>query len=216
VQEVTEVPQRLRFAVPVPCAAADSERLPEALVRPFRLPEQAMSFAEVVQGHAFTYARFIAAPVLLAWGAYAIIKAFASAAGPRLFAVPHVSGTQGILFTAVLLVGVAMFGNEPDIFRYARRDRGHSIVPAEQLLHRGQHLRGVPAVRHPGHGRWTCSSSNGCPAAAACLVRTARRGRWPWHDQARAVASSRNGSAGTGSVLIAEAMDIAGTGTDAM
>jgi purine-cytosine permease-like protein len=75
------------------------------------------------------YARYVAAPILLAWGAYAIIKAFASAAGPHLFAVPHVSGTQGILFTAELLVGVAMFGNEPDIFRYARRDRGHNLVP---------------------------------------------------------------------------------------
>jgi purine-cytosine permease-like protein len=75
------------------------------------------------------YARFIAAPVLLAWGIYAIIKAFASAAGPHLFAVPHVTGTQGILFTAELLIGVAMFGNEPDIFRYARRDRGRNTLP---------------------------------------------------------------------------------------
>ncbi|HEX3841391.1 MAG TPA: cytosine permease [Acidimicrobiales bacterium] len=74
------------------------------------------------------YARYIAAPVLLAWGLYAIIKAFASASGPHLFAVPHVAATQGILFTAELLIGVAMFGNEPDIFRYARRDKGHNIV----------------------------------------------------------------------------------------
>jgi hypothetical protein len=28
-----------------------------------------------------------------------------------------------------LLIGVAMFGNEPDIFRYAKRDKGHNIVP---------------------------------------------------------------------------------------
>ncbi|HEX3460407.1 MAG TPA: hypothetical protein VHT49_05850, partial [Acidimicrobiales bacterium] len=45
-----------------------------------------------------------------------------------LFAVPHVAATQGILFTAELLIGVAMFGNEPDIFRYARRDKGHNIM----------------------------------------------------------------------------------------
>jgi purine-cytosine permease-like protein len=75
------------------------------------------------------YARYIAAPVLLAWGLYAIIKAFATASGPHLFAVPHVAATQGILFTAELLIGVAMFGNEPDIFRYSRRDKGHNIVP---------------------------------------------------------------------------------------
>jgi purine-cytosine permease-like protein len=74
------------------------------------------------------YARYVAAPVLLAWGAYAIIKAFSSAAGPHLFAVPHVAATQGILFTVELLVGVAMFGNEPDIFRYARRDKGGNAI----------------------------------------------------------------------------------------
>lgn len=75
------------------------------------------------------YARLVAAPVLLAWGGYTIIKASASTAGPRLFAIPHVSGSQGILLTAELLVGVAMFGNEPDIWRYARRDRGRNILP---------------------------------------------------------------------------------------
>jgi purine-cytosine permease-like protein len=74
------------------------------------------------------YARLVAAPVLLVWGTYTIIKALASAAGPHLFAVPHVAASQGILLTVGLLVGVAMFGNEPDIFRYARRDRGHNIV----------------------------------------------------------------------------------------
>jgi purine-cytosine permease-like protein len=74
------------------------------------------------------YARYVAAPVLLAWGLYAIVKAFSSASGPHLFAVPHVAATQGILFTVELLVGVAMFGNEPDIYRYARRDKGRNIV----------------------------------------------------------------------------------------
>jgi purine-cytosine permease-like protein len=74
------------------------------------------------------YARLVAAPVLLVWGTYTIIKALTSAAGPHLFAVPHVTASQGILLTVGLLVGVAMFGNEPDIFRYARRDRGHNIL----------------------------------------------------------------------------------------
>jgi len=75
------------------------------------------------------YARFIAAPILLIWGTYAVIKAFSSAAGPHLFSVPHVSATQGLFYTVELLVGVAMFGNEPDIFRYARRTRSHNIMP---------------------------------------------------------------------------------------
>ncbi len=74
------------------------------------------------------YARFVAAPILLAWGIYTIIKAFASTSGPHLFTAPHVTATQGILFTAEFLIGVAMFGNEPDIFRYARSDRGHNVI----------------------------------------------------------------------------------------
>jgi purine-cytosine permease-like protein len=75
------------------------------------------------------YARFVAAPILIAWGLYTIIKAFATTAGPHLFAaVPHVTGGQGILLTVELLIGVAMFGNEPDIFRYAKRDKGHNLA----------------------------------------------------------------------------------------
>ncbi len=79
------------------------------------------------------YARMVAAPVLLVWGAYTIVKALVQAP-PDLFAAPHLAGShlagsQGILLTAELLIGVAMFGNEPDIFRYARRDRGFNIVP---------------------------------------------------------------------------------------
>jgi purine-cytosine permease-like protein len=74
------------------------------------------------------YARMIAAPVLLAWGVYTIVKALVQA-GPHMLAAPHVAGGQGILLTAELLIGVAMFGNEPDIFRYARKDRGRNIVP---------------------------------------------------------------------------------------
>ncbi|HET6504263.1 MAG TPA: cytosine permease [Amycolatopsis sp.] len=74
------------------------------------------------------YARW-AAPVLLVWGAYTIIKALASTAGPALFAAPQVQPTQGILLTVGLLVGVAVYGNEPDMFRYARRDRGRNAMP---------------------------------------------------------------------------------------
>lgn len=74
------------------------------------------------------YAR-LAAPFLLVWGAYTIVKALAATAGPNLFAAPHVQPTQGILLTVGLLVGVAVYGNEPDLFRYARADRSRNVVP---------------------------------------------------------------------------------------
>jgi cytosine permease len=74
------------------------------------------------------YAR-MAAPILLVWGAYTIIKAVVSASGHNLFAAPpHVQQTQGILLTVGLLVGAAVYGNEPDMFRYARRDGGRNVV----------------------------------------------------------------------------------------
>jgi cytosine permease len=73
------------------------------------------------------FARLIAAPLLIAWGVYTVIKAFATASGPHLFASPHIPVTAGILVTVTLLVGAGIYGNEPDVFRYARRDRaGHT------------------------------------------------------------------------------------------
>jgi purine-cytosine permease-like protein len=75
------------------------------------------------------FARMVAAPLLLVWGVYTVIKAFGSASGPQLFASPHIPVTAGILVTVTLLVGSAIYGNEPDVFRYARRDRTRHTGP---------------------------------------------------------------------------------------
>ncbi len=69
------------------------------------------------------YARFVAAPVLLLWGTYTLIKGFATVPGSVLFSQPHVPVTTSILLIAGLLVGGAAWGNEPDVFRYAKRGR---------------------------------------------------------------------------------------------
>ncbi len=75
------------------------------------------------------YARLIAAPVLLAWAATRSSRRSPRRPGPGCSRSRMSPATQGILLTAELLIGVAMFGNEPDIWRYARRYRSANILP---------------------------------------------------------------------------------------
>ena len=68
-----------------------------------------------------TFARFVAAPILLIWGAYALIKAIAKVSSSHaIAAAPHVAAPTTIMVIVGLLVGGAVWGNEPDIFRYSR------------------------------------------------------------------------------------------------
>jgi len=68
-----------------------------------------------------TFARFVAAPILLLWGAYALIKALATMPSSQIFAAaPHVAAPTTILVISGLLVGGAVWGNEPDVFRYSQ------------------------------------------------------------------------------------------------
>lgn len=67
-----------------------------------------------------TYARYLAAPILLLWGLYAVVKGVATVPGHTLFTPAHVPVTTTILILTGLLVGNGMWGNEPDIYRYAK------------------------------------------------------------------------------------------------
>jgi purine-cytosine permease-like protein len=67
-----------------------------------------------------TYARFVAAPLLLLWGAYALVKGFAKVPSDHWFSSPHVAQTTTILTITGLIIGSAAWGNEPDIFRYSK------------------------------------------------------------------------------------------------
>ncbi len=67
------------------------------------------------------FARFVAAPILLVWGAYALIKAISVVPSSSAFAAaPHVAAPTSIMVIAGLIVGGAVWGNEPDVFRYSR------------------------------------------------------------------------------------------------
>lgn len=75
------------------------------------------------------YARFVAAPVLLLWGTYTLVKGFTTVPGSVLFSQPHVPVTTSVLAITGLLVGGAAWGNEPDVFRYSRRGRSVNLGP---------------------------------------------------------------------------------------
>ena len=72
------------------------------------------------------YARYLAAPILLLWGLYAVIKGFATVPGHTLFSPAHVPLTTTFMVLVGLLVGSGMWGNEPDIYRYSQPRRWFS------------------------------------------------------------------------------------------
>jgi purine-cytosine permease-like protein len=73
------------------------------------------------------YARFIAAPLLLLWGMWALVKGLVTVPGSALFSSPKGPATTTVMVIVALLVGSASWGNEPDIFRYARPKKWENI-----------------------------------------------------------------------------------------
>lgn len=73
------------------------------------------------------FAQWVAVPLILVWGVYATIRALATVGGHALANPPHVSAPVSILVVAGAMVGLSTWGNEPDIFRYARPE-GHKIA----------------------------------------------------------------------------------------
>ena len=68
------------------------------------------------------FAQYVAVPVIVLWGLYAVIRAFVAGTS-HLSAVPHTSSPQSTLFVAGAMIGLSTWGNEPDIFRYSKPGR---------------------------------------------------------------------------------------------
>lgn len=66
-----------------------------------------------------TFGRYVA-PFVFLWCLYALIKGFATTPQSELWARPHISPTMTVLGVASLVVGTGVFGNEPDMWRFAR------------------------------------------------------------------------------------------------
>jgi purine-cytosine permease-like protein len=69
------------------------------------------------------FAQFVAVPIIILWGLYATIKAFTTVSGHALAAVPHVSSPTSLFFVVGAMVDLSTWGNEPDVFRYAKPGR---------------------------------------------------------------------------------------------
>jgi purine-cytosine permease-like protein len=69
------------------------------------------------------YARFVAAPLLLLWGMWALVKGLATVPTDHWFSAPGGTPTTTVMVIVALLVGSASWGNEPDIFRYGKPRR---------------------------------------------------------------------------------------------
>lgn len=69
------------------------------------------------------FAQYVAVPVVIVWGVYATIKAFTSTSSHTLAAVPHAAAPTAFFVVVGAMVGLSTWGNEPDIFRYAKAGR---------------------------------------------------------------------------------------------
>ena len=66
------------------------------------------------------FARWLVAPVMFLWLLYLVIKGFATEGSTVLLAHPKVVAPLGFSAAVILVIGFAMWGEEPDYFRFAR------------------------------------------------------------------------------------------------
>jgi purine-cytosine permease-like protein len=69
------------------------------------------------------FAQYVAVPVVALWAVYATIKVLTSASGHALAAVPHAASPTSFFVVVGAMVGLSTWGNEPDVFRYAKAGR---------------------------------------------------------------------------------------------
>ena len=69
------------------------------------------------------FAQYIAVPVVTLWAVYATIKVLTSTSGHALAAVPHAATPTSFFVVVGAMVGLSTWGNEPDVFRYAKAGR---------------------------------------------------------------------------------------------
>ena len=69
------------------------------------------------------FAQYIAVPVVALWAVYATIKVLTSTSGHALATVPHTASPTAFFIVVGAMVGLSTWGNEPDIFRYAKAGR---------------------------------------------------------------------------------------------
>jgi purine-cytosine permease-like protein len=69
------------------------------------------------------FAQYVAVPVVALWAVYATIKVLTSTYGHAHAAVPHAATPTSFFVVVGAMVGLSTWGNEPDVFRYAKAGR---------------------------------------------------------------------------------------------
>ncbi|MFB7166096.1 cytosine permease [Streptomyces sp. NPDC056242] len=66
------------------------------------------------------FAQYVAVPVVMIWGLYATIRGLATISDTQLHSHIHVAAPSSMLFVTGAMVGLSTWGNEADVFRYAK------------------------------------------------------------------------------------------------
>jgi purine-cytosine permease-like protein len=74
------------------------------------------------------FGRFVA-PFVFFIAVYSLYETFSATPASVIWATPKIHNTTSIIATASLIVGAGVYGNEPDIWRFSRRDLVSVAVP---------------------------------------------------------------------------------------
>jgi purine-cytosine permease-like protein len=75
------------------------------------------------------FARYIAAPILILWVAYAFGKALCATSPAVLMEPGHQSLAASLVLIPILIVGDSIWGNEADFFRFGKPRRLATLIP---------------------------------------------------------------------------------------
>jgi cytosine permease len=84
------------------------------------------------------FARYLAAPILIAWVGYTFLKASFSCPSAVLSVHPHVSFGSALTSVSAFIVGFSVWGNEADYWRYGKPRMMNSVIPLVVTLFVGQ------------------------------------------------------------------------------
>jgi purine-cytosine permease-like protein len=74
------------------------------------------------------FGRFVA-PFVFFIAVYSLYEAFSTTPQSVIWAAPKIANTTSVIATATLIIGAGVYGNEPDVWRFSRREFGAVAVP---------------------------------------------------------------------------------------
>lgn len=80
------------------------------------------------------FARFVAAPIMIAWICYAFCKAIALCPAKIVGETPHISLASAMTISSSFIIGYAVWGNEADYWRYGKPKKRFSLLPVGTAL----------------------------------------------------------------------------------